>query len=99
MRSKRDWSSDVCSSDLDGTTAPQEQLRGQRRHRAPRARDVGGPGGSGTRDAVEIGRASCRERVWIAVVAGSLRKKRVVRRLYLCGLITACSKAAIWRTG
>src|SRR5216110_3742175 len=63
--SSRDWSSDVCSSDLG---------RGRRgvRHRGRLA------GRDGLRSP-EIGRASCRERVcelvYISVVAVSLKKK------------------------
>src|SRR5699024_12049438 len=66
-RSKRDWSSDVCSSDLP----------------AHRSRSPGGPGdrdrwaGAGARCATtaltcchQIGRASCRERVKICAGAG-----------------------------
>src|SRR5690625_6376833 len=55
----RDWSSDVCSSDLPAAG------RG-----VPAAR-----GCPGRCPDDEIGRASCRERVLIRVVAGSLYKK------------------------
>src|SRR4051794_41953755 len=59
-----DWSSDVCSSDLVPPAG--RQLRVGPVALPP----VGHPVG-----AVEIGRASCRERVEISVVAGSLKKK------------------------
>src|SRR5207248_4455004 len=71
-RSYGDWSSDVCSSDLvgghphgDPGGAVDEQVRDPRRqyHRL------------GLR-AIEIGRASCRERVWISVGAGAVKKKK-----------------------
>src|SRR5699024_11880236 len=70
-RSKRDWSSDVCSSDLRC-----------RRWSAPAPHSPGLSGAesdcsSGTRTrscGSEIGRASCRERVWITV-GGALLKK------------------------
>src|SRR4051794_41882832 len=56
-----DWSSDVCSSDLDrkGVTGPTLS-----------AQSVKEPGANW-----KIGRASCRERVEISVVAVSLKKK------------------------
>src|SRR5207249_8147750 len=69
-RSKRDWSSDVCSSDLEAMTSTfmtvatkvmkVEVIASGRRTPARR----------------KIGRASCRERVEISVGAGSLKKKR-----------------------
>src|SRR6266513_5807191 len=63
-RSKRDWSSDVCSSDLSASrTSVGQPARDHRSHRPDR-------GGGG-----KIGRASCRERVYISVVGGSLKKK------------------------
>src|SRR5882757_9075839 len=60
----RDWSSDVCSSDLDvdgGRLA--QAVRTWRERKAP----TGGrrPGGGGGDPAGQIGRASCRERVEI----------------------------------
>src|SRR3712207_8546765 len=91
----RDWSSDVCSSDLHvplhqpaavlvdpglgaahgGAPAVQVVEEGvalQRlglvpRHARPAVRRREG--------GLQIGRASCRERVWISVGAGSLKKK------------------------
>src|SRR5699024_12230696 len=91
-RSKRDWSSDVCSSDLaTGAPDPQRWSRSEgrivARLRDP-ARPIGSPawpaplvtGGRRSerllpprrlRRAGQIGRASCREGVWISVVAGT----------------------------
>src|SRR6266513_3363446 len=66
-RSKRDWSSDVCSSDLS-------------RNRASHPVSPDCPCSAGElAAAARIGRASCRERVEIAVVAGSLKKKSLGR--------------------
>src|SRR5690606_39859484 len=69
-RFSRDWSSDVCSSDLGSATANPPLSAA--------------PGGAGTRDAdlcnalgewrsrpVQIGRASCRERETVLVVGGA----------------------------
>src|SRR5690606_40110929 len=90
-RFSRDWSSDVCSSDLhveatlsSSVTANIEatpaatfdltafEIRGYRL-RADFTDADGDPVGSGP--VVEIGRASCRERVEIAVGAVVLRRK------------------------
>src|SRR6266853_5551766 len=64
-----DWSSDVCSSDL--WDAQDEQLVENfligPDHRVVERVGSGAP---------EIGRASCRERVYISVVAVSLKKKK-----------------------
>src|SRR5262245_64833575 len=79
-----DWSSDVCSSDLprQPLLAEARDLQrgvgpgGERPHRAPPAGDafgaaVGRQAGVVEDDRrVEIGRASCRERVWSWVGAG-----------------------------
>src|SRR3712207_8742613 len=82
----RDWSSDVCSSDLVGARALRggghrrrthgrgggllEQLRRHVVRVHPEfLRHVAGDGKQ------QIGRASCRERVKISVVAVSLKKK------------------------
>src|SRR5690242_20977204 len=68
-----DWSSDVCSSDL-GLDA--ERVTGSERH---------GVAGDHVRVFVglgadpEIGRASCRERVEMLVVAGAVNKKSLRR--------------------
>src|SRR5690606_40673754 len=80
----RDWSSDVCSSDLGAGFTGQRQCSGAtRRRQASSARPaeeehdfVGGCLGNspprlpGDRRG-EIGRASCRERGWVTVVAGA----------------------------
>src|SRR3712207_8852730 len=82
----RDWSSDVCSSDL-GSPRPRS-ARGEaaagggagpaaatgRRPGRRRRRTSGGGGGDGAPPS-QIGRASCRERVEISVGAVSLKKK------------------------
>src|SRR5699024_12041701 len=83
-RSKRDWSSDVCSSDLSTfpvlpTAIVDSNLRAGFQ---PRTGSEGRAGfqlraGSLARDSAQIGRASCRERVEIAVGAGSLERKKV----------------------
>src|SRR5215211_3977626 len=61
-RSRCDWSSDVCSSDLDGTAHGDLELARKEgefgMQRAPLAHDFAVRAGIG-----EIGRASCRERV------------------------------------
>src|SRR5699024_12067870 len=83
-RSKRDWSSDVCSSDLavvgDGASADVVKA-------ADQVDDGGLPGAGGAHEGnllarlgveadlvqylfVQIGRASCRERVWSSGGAG-----------------------------
>src|SRR5699024_11732981 len=38
-RSKRDWSSDVCSSDLDQRASPEEEIADGRRHAVAEARE------------------------------------------------------------
>src|SRR5437868_13588795 len=65
-RSKRDWSSDVCSSDLErvgrgrlGWASPYSAQRERKLHHLEQ----------------KIGRASCRERVWISEVAASLKQQ------------------------
>src|SRR5437868_15246584 len=71
-RSKRDWSSDVCSSDLSSPSMCIEAL-------TPglyRMHIEGEEGRDGKTKYEEIGRASCRERVEIAVGAGSVKKKK-----------------------
>src|SRR6266542_6577108 len=62
----RDWSSDVCSSDLDTVDRYSEST-------SDVGSDEGPVGASEPRD--QIGRASCRERVEISVDAGSVKKK------------------------
>src|SRR5699024_11771747 len=73
-RSKRDWSSDVCSSDLISTPTmaiaakPSEEMIRTRSERGAVFGDDGGASPSGVAAmalvvvVVEIGRASCRER-------------------------------------
>src|SRR5206468_4737084 len=82
-RSDRDWSSDVCSSDLERRA--QTLLRGEDREAtkvSTSAHDresdlVSGPLEAGRRGAhLEIGRASCRERVEIAGGDASSKKKK-----------------------
>src|SRR5437870_9862177 len=83
----RDWSSDVCSSDLAVIVSPDVQINGLSstelqdiyQGRITNWAQVGGPDEPITvvlhsNDSVttEIGRASCRERVEIWVVAGVL---------------------------
>src|SRR5699024_11329604 len=77
-RSKRDWSSDVCSSDLRGAA-------GVVTDGAIRDYDAVAEVGltafsAGAHPSVlgrrQIGRASCRERVEISVVAVALKKKK-----------------------
>src|SRR4051812_49979422 len=91
-----DWSSDVCSSDLeilvvrtrrDSARCPQAHPPppAPRRSR-PGVKDLTvrtGPGRwcrTSPAPTREIGRASCRERVEISVVAGSLKKKKEKKR-------------------
>src|SRR5690348_18503941 len=84
-----DWSSDVCSSDLQGRAVPgQQPAADQQRAGALEglrpvvgAEDVRLVGEQHQVDLVpvdvrQIGRASCRERGEISVVAGALKKKR-----------------------
>src|SRR5437016_14622394 len=65
-----DWSSDVCSSDLYAEAAGGLRVGRREPRAATREGAVVGPGG--TRGAVvasvplEVGRASCRERRWVA---------------------------------
>src|SRR5690349_25174542 len=75
-RSLRDWSSDVCSSDLHGPTLGRMARYFDVHPQDPQPRAIAQVvdllRGGGL---VEIGRASCRERVEISVVVGSLKKK------------------------
>src|SRR5699024_11411470 len=84
-RSKRDWSSDVCSSDLAGTVsaalccAPDSTAAAQ--HRA--ADTVPAPflcRRKGTDRGLQIGRASCREREWQLRVWGGDQAVRERKR-------------------
>src|SRR5437868_7426367 len=75
-RSKRDWSSDVCSSDLGFKSLQSETEL----HLAPLGNTHGLPTRRETSlpDALrKIGRASCRERVEVSVVAVALYRKHV----------------------
>src|SRR5436309_15729439 len=87
-RFSRDWSSDVCSSDLEG-----EQVVA-RLDRQVEAREPLGDGDVVVRDRGRVGalevaarplggladrRASCRERVEISAGAGSLKKRAETR--------------------
>src|SRR5947209_19892347 len=79
----RDWSSDVCSSDLTHLSNPPQWLR-RFFHHSSQVLAALNPGGNYVERVVlspqealqlEIGRASCRERVEIAVVSLSFKKK------------------------
>src|SRR5690606_40245559 len=75
-RFSRDWSSDVCSSDLHAVhlTMPG---RGRQRHGIEIVAHqlLAELHGFGTVH-IEIGRASCRERVYMPVVGGSVQNKK-----------------------
>src|SRR5690606_39829566 len=82
----RDWSSDVCSSDLGLRHATATRI-GAHRCGAPIAsddtRDRGWPVQALVatllrRSRFEIGRASCRERVWISDVRATYKKTHTV---------------------
>src|SRR3712207_9105342 len=78
----RDWSSDVCSSDLGILgTALIRSLQDEGGH-AVRVVDNLTVGDREDLATAEIGRASCRERVQISVAAVSLKKKKP-----LCALL------------
>src|SRR5436309_12361361 len=76
-RFSRDWSSDVCSSDLGPHPVRDEEEVVDRRRRELDAGQIDRCGGkrNHTRSS-QIGRASCRERVEMSVGAVSLKKKR-----------------------
>src|SRR3989442_12605914 len=88
-RCGRDWSSDVCSSDLGERIRGRVEIKlaecqGNNAHRRPR-RDCAFNVASGQDARIhleqqEIGRASCRERGKISVVAVSLKKKKKSKR-------------------
>src|SRR3989337_3320496 len=78
-RCYRDWSSDVCSSDL------------QRRRCHHRNWCLGKSLYLNHCRADEIGRASCRERVSISVVAVSLKKKKKKRGEQVCSVARGAS--------
>src|SRR5690554_7151544 len=83
-RCGRDWSSDVCSSDLEQMRAVIR--RGSRSHERilrPSVASRAEPSSTNMtwlrlEYVTEIGRASCRERVEISVVAVSLKEKKNV---------------------
>src|SRR5207249_9066748 len=90
-RSKRDWSSDVCSSDLltafwPGATRasrwrPSTAIPCERS--CPAATSGRAPSGCAAWSSArrtKIGRASCRERVEISEVGGSVKEKRKKKR-------------------
>src|SRR5207249_7379645 len=89
-RSKRDWSSDVCSSDLGGGERGLRVFgrgavslhRGlERRHvRAELVVLLAGDQLLLQEGAVQIGRASCRERVEVWVGAAVVKEKRSMTR-------------------
>src|SRR5438105_13462614 len=87
-RSTRDWSSDVCSSDLlrprDHPACCRTTPSRPRAHPCRNAlSDL--PANLSDRHPSEIGRASCRERVQISEVAVSLKKKqRGTQEQYHC---------------
>src|SRR5690349_24514469 len=83
-RSLRDWSSDVCSSDLvSGALRPAGVLPRGNGLSVSSAGEPPRAARSSSGTIAEIGRASCRERVEIKVVAGPLKKKRDVRQLHV----------------
>src|SRR5207249_8861882 len=90
-RSKRDWSSDVCSSDLSWCgpcfgQGPDALHKGERaitsfNRNWQNRMGVGGEGYLASpavvaASALEIGRASCRERGWVRVGAGAADGER-----------------------
>src|SRR5260370_13276577 len=85
-RFKCDWSSDVCSSDLARLPSQEAGFRAGQAGLAERNRSGCGQGGERLARPIEdrnrdarrdqIGRASCRERGEISVVAVSLKKKK-----------------------
>src|SRR5205814_7417645 len=82
-----DWSSDVCSSDLKKASTRSScrvmscgvprlvSVEKKRRWRSPLAKSMDRNGAVEMSRSSEIGRASCRERVEIEVVAGTANKK------------------------
>src|SRR5699024_12135872 len=81
-RSKRDWSSDVCSSDLKAHICHVSHPAVAKKIKA--AQDEGYDITAETcthyltftdEDVIKIGRASCRERVWVSVVGVARRRK------------------------
>src|SRR5256885_14939236 len=75
-RLQGDWSSDVCSSDLDRLRRRRLDADRLRQRRGLRPLHGQRDARAGLGGAEEIGRESCRERGEISVVAGSLKKKK-----------------------
>src|SRR5690606_40488949 len=75
-RFSRDWSSDVCSSDLRVRLRSRTAASGDSRSCQPHHRRLAHASLARAfeRGLDEIGRASCRERVWISVVVDALQK-------------------------
>src|SRR5690625_8004556 len=76
----RDWSSDVCSSDLGGAGRGCPGQRGATDRPADhRARAGGGQAAPAERVPGEVGRASCRERVerWEGGEAGEIKGEKI----------------------
>src|SRR5690606_40027419 len=71
-RFSRDWSSDVCSSDLSSRITDVDVVTDLMIHDIDLALYLNGPARS-----IEIGRASCRERVLMSAEAGAGEKKPV----------------------
>src|SRR3712207_9468420 len=74
----RDWSSDVCSSDLTSRSRPAGSCPRETTTTPLREQPSAALAGTSWAPSTgfEIGRASCRERVEISVVAVSLKKKK-----------------------
>src|SRR5690606_40749053 len=86
-RFSRDWSSDVCSSDLatiERIEATDEYVGYEQQHRVQFQFEASGRphvassnlGGRAAREAKQIGRASCRERVEESGVDGYIKNKK-----------------------
>src|SRR5206468_6547967 len=92
-RSDRDWSSDVCSSDLvheyynpnkiriewlmaGGTSDETSSNRNALSLACVRSSQARAPGPQSCQGTGKIGRASCRERVYMSVVEGSGKRER-----------------------
>src|SRR5437867_11236430 len=97
-RSYGDWSSDVCSSDLPGGD---ESARSGRLEQQPVREEEARLGGVHHLPRLqvpprrEIGRASCRERVYVSVVGAALTDTMLwwmvlQRRLATVGLVADC---------
>src|SRR5207247_7863622 len=73
-RSTRDWSTDVCSSDLGHLVVGLDRYE----RRTPSRAHVHHVRTARAEAAAQIGRASCRERGYIAARAGARKKKKEV---------------------